>query len=168
MIRRELLPILAEHAGVKAWIGLTNLYDYHDQHIDRELSIKTAPLYIGSEAGIAPLIVRAEKCIIGRNSSFTVLRSNLPYIRNINITLKVAEWKMAAAHGLAALPSGLIKKIKSLLNIKNKDNMCLAYCIAAYLLRREAASRRARELGLSATQAAPTPSHLAGLAEHVT
>ena len=97
---------------------------------------------------------------------------DLTYIRNINITLKVAEWDMAAAHGSAELPSGLIKKIKSLLNIKNKDNMCLAYCIAAYLLRREAAARRARELGLSATQAAPTqsdiPPELVGLAEHVT
>ena len=75
----------------------------------------------------------------------------------------------------AELPSGLIKKIKSLLNIKNKDNMCFAYCIAAYLLRREAAARRARELGLTATQAAPTPSdqpaippELVGLAEAVT
>ena len=27
VIRRELVPILAEHPGVKAWIGLTNLYD---------------------------------------------------------------------------------------------------------------------------------------------
>ena len=82
---------------------------------------------------------------------------------------------MNAAHGSAELPSGLIKKIKSLLNIKNKDNMCLAYCIAAYLLRREAAARRARELGVSAAQAAPAPSdqppippELVGLAEHVT
>ena len=55
VIRRELVPILAEHPGVKAWIGLTNLYDYKDQGVDKELSIKTAPLYIGSEAGIAPL-----------------------------------------------------------------------------------------------------------------
>ena len=126
MIRRELVPILAEHPGVKAWIGLTNLYDYKDQGVDKELSIKTAPLYIGSEAGIAPLILKAEKFIIGRNSSFTVLVSDLTYIRNINITLKVAEWNLAAAHGVAELPSGLIKKIKSLLNIKNKDDMCFA------------------------------------------
>ena len=104
-----------------------------------------------------------------------MLVSDLTYIRNINITLKVAEWDMGAAHGSAELPSGLIKKIKSLLNIKNKDNMCFAYCIAAYLLRREAAARRAREVGVSATQAAPTPSdeppipaNLVGLAEHVT
>ena len=90
MIRRELVPILAEHPCVKAWIGLTNLYDFHDKHIDRELSIKRAPLYIVSEAGIAPLILKAEKLIIGRNSSFTVLTSDLTYIRNINITLKVA------------------------------------------------------------------------------
>jgi hypothetical protein len=41
--------------------------------------------------------------------------------------------------------SGLLKKVKSLLNIQNKGNMCFAYCIAAYLLRREAAARRARE-----------------------
>ena len=112
------------------------------------MSIKTAPLYIGSEAGIPPLIVRAGKFIIGRNSSFTVLRSDLTYIRNINITLKVAEWDMSAARGSAELPSGLIKKIKSLLNIKNKDNMCFANCIAAFLLRREAAARLAREGGL--------------------
>ena len=38
VIRRELVPILTEHPGVKAWIGLTNLYDYQDKHIDRELS----------------------------------------------------------------------------------------------------------------------------------
>ena len=171
VIHRELRPILIEHPGVKAWIGLTNLYDYHDKRIDRELSIKTAPLYIGSEAGIAPLIAKAEKFIIGRNSSFTVLDSHLTYVRNINITLKVAEWDMGAAHGLAELPSGLIKKIKSLLNIKNKDNMCFAYNIAAYLLRREAAARRARELGVSATQAPSDqpaiPADLVGLWEHV-
>ena len=29
VIRRELVPILAEHPGVKAWNGLTNLYDYN-------------------------------------------------------------------------------------------------------------------------------------------
>ena len=53
--------------------------------------------------------------------------------------------------------------------------MCFAYCIAAYLLRREAAARRARGVGLSATQAAPRasdqpqiPANLVGLAEHVT
>ena len=80
---------------------------------------------------------------------------------------------MSAAPGLAELPSGLSKKIKSLLNIK-KGSMCFAYCIAAYLLRREAAARRARELGLPATKAAPTPSdqppippQLLGLAEAV-
>ena len=44
VIRRELVPILAEHPGVKAWIGLTNLYDLKDKGVDRELSIKTAPL----------------------------------------------------------------------------------------------------------------------------
>ena len=104
VIRRELVPILAEHPGVKAWIGLTNLYDYKDQGVDKELSIKTAPLYIGSEAGIAPLLLQAEKFIIGRNSSFTVLVSDLTYVRNINITLKVAEWNMNAAHGSAELP----------------------------------------------------------------
>ena len=71
VIRRELVPILAEHPGVKAWIDITNIYDYHDKSVDRKLSIKTAPIYIGSEAGIAPLIIRAEKFIIGRNSSFT-------------------------------------------------------------------------------------------------
>ena len=53
--------------------------------------------------------------------------------------------------------------------------MCFAYCIAAYLLRREAAARRAREVGISATPAPQTPSdeppippELVGLAEHVT
>ena len=65
VIRRELVPILAEHPGVKAWIGLTNLYDYQDKHIDRELSIKTAPLYLGSEVGIAPLIVKQKSSSSG-------------------------------------------------------------------------------------------------------
>ena len=99
VIRRELARILAEHPGVKAWIGLTNLYDYHGKGVDRELSIKTAPLYIGSEAAIAPLIVQAEKFIIGRNSSFTVLGSELAYVRNINITLNISHWDIRAAGG---------------------------------------------------------------------
>ncbi len=99
VIRRELTRILALHPGVKAWISLTNLYDYKNQGINRELSIKTAPLYLGSKAGIAPLIVRAEKFIIGRNSSFTVWSSDLDYVRNINITLQVAEWDIGGAGG---------------------------------------------------------------------
>ena len=39
VIRRELLPILTEHPGVKAWIGLRNLYDYNNKGVYRELSI---------------------------------------------------------------------------------------------------------------------------------
>ena len=77
VIQRELSRILTLHPGVKAWISLTNLYDYKNKGINRELSIKTAPLFIVSEAGIAPLIVRSEKYIIERNSYFTVLGSNL-------------------------------------------------------------------------------------------
>jgi len=99
VIQRELTHILTLHPGLKAWISLTNLYDYKNKGVNRELSIKTAPLYLGSEAGILPLIVRAEKFIIGRNSSFTVLTSDLEYVRNINITLQVAEWDMSAAGG---------------------------------------------------------------------
>ena len=105
VIQQELFPILAEHPGVKAWIDITNLYDYHDKSVDRKLSIKTAPIYIGSEGGIAPLIVRAEKFIIGRKSSFTVWSSDLDYFRNINITLTVVEWDMRA-------PGGPTKAIK--------------------------------------------------------
>ena len=63
------------------------------------MSIKTAPLFIGSEAGIAPLIVRAENKILERNSNFTVFGSDLEYVRNINITLQVAEWDIRAAGG---------------------------------------------------------------------
>ena len=76
---------------------------------------------------------------------------------------------MAAAHRLAELPSGLIKKIKSLLNIKKKGSLCFAYCIAAYLLRRETAAGPAREVGLSATVPVPSdrPSALVQLAEAV-
>ena len=47
VIRRELVPILAAHPGVKAWIGLTNLYDYHNKGVDRELSIKTPQYTLG-------------------------------------------------------------------------------------------------------------------------
>ncbi len=99
VIKRELSRILALHPGVKAWISLTNLYDYKNQGINRELSIKTPPLYLGSEAGIGPFIVRAEKFIIGRNSSFTVWSSDLDYVRNVNITLTVVEWDMRASGG---------------------------------------------------------------------
>ena len=53
-------------------------------------------------------------------------------MRNVNIVLNVAESNIAAAGRWDELPLSLIKKIKSLLNIKNKDNMCFAYCIAAY------------------------------------
>ena len=144
VIQRELLPIVTFHPGVKAWIGLTNLYDLKNKGVDKDVSIKTAPVFISSEVGIDDLIVSAEKYILGRNSSITVLDSGLQYIRNINITLKVAEWDIGAAGSWTTLPPGLLKKIKSLLNIQNKGNMCFAFCIAAYLLRPEAAARRAR------------------------
>ncbi len=96
VIRRELTRILALHPGVKAWISLTNLYDYKNQGINRELSSKTAQQYIGSEASIDPFILKAEQLIIGRNSSFTVWSSDLDYVRNINITLTAVEWDMRA------------------------------------------------------------------------
>ena len=96
VIQRELSRILALHPGVKVWISLTNLYDYKNKGFNRELSIKTHPLYLGSENGIAHLIVSGEKFIIGRNSSFTVWSSDLDYVRNINITLTVVEWDMRA------------------------------------------------------------------------
>ena len=57
VIQREMAPIVAFHPGVKAWITLTNLYDYEGKRVDKEVSIKTAPLYIRSEAGIDDLIV---------------------------------------------------------------------------------------------------------------
>ncbi len=109
------------------------------------MSIITAPLYIRSEAGIADLIVNSEKYILGRNRSITVLDSELTYIRNINITLKVSEWDICAAGKWNALPPGLIKKFYSILNIQNTDQKCFAYCIAAYILRRDAAARRVGE-----------------------
>ena len=99
MIHRELGRILALHPGVKAWIGLTNLYDYKNQGVDRQLSIKTSPVFISSEAGILNLIKNVEKYIVERNSTFTVMGSDLEYVRNINITLKVAEWDISAAGG---------------------------------------------------------------------
>ena len=97
VIQRELSRILTLHPGVRAWISLPNLYDYKNKGINRELSIKTAPQYIWSEVGIAPLIITAEKFIIDRNSNFTVLTSDLEYVRNINLTLQVAEWDIRAA-----------------------------------------------------------------------
>ena len=99
VIRRELARILAEHPGVKAWIGVTNLYDYKNKGVERELSIKTSPLFISSEDAIDSLIEKVETYIVGRNSSFTVLGSDLDYVRNINITLNIAEWDIRAAGG---------------------------------------------------------------------
>ena len=97
VIRRELARILAEHPGVKAWIGVTNLYDYKNKGVERELSIKTSPLFISSEDAIDSLIEKVETYIVGRNSSFTVLGSDLDYVRNINITLNIAQWDIGAA-----------------------------------------------------------------------
>ena len=91
------------------------------------------------------MIVNRDKFNLGSNNSITILDSGFEYLRNVNIVLKVAEWDIGAAGRWDLLPPGLIKKVKSLLNIQNKGNMCFAYCIAAYLLRREAAARRARE-----------------------
>ena len=99
MIQRELSRILTLHPGVKAWIALTNLYDYNNQGVDRELSIRTSPVFLSSEAGILNLIKNVEKYIVERNSSFTVMGSGLEYVRNINITLKVVEWDIRAAGG---------------------------------------------------------------------
>ncbi len=97
MIHRELSRILAEHPGLKAWVGITNLYDYKNKDVNRELSIKTAPVFISSVDDIDGLIGKAENYILERNSNFTVMGSDLEYERNINITLKIAQWDIRAA-----------------------------------------------------------------------
>ena len=99
VIRRELTRIVTLHPGVKAWISLTNLYDYKNKGVDRELSIKTKPVFISSEDEIDGLIGKAENYILERNSNFTVYGSDLDYVRNINITLQVAEWDIRASGG---------------------------------------------------------------------
>ena len=97
VLHRELARLLTDHPGVKAWVGLTNLYDYKNKGIDRELSIKTRPVFISSEDGIDSLIEEAEKYILERNSNFTVLGSDLDYVRNINITLNIPQWDIGSA-----------------------------------------------------------------------
>ncbi len=67
--------------------------------VDRELSIKTRPVFISSEDGMDSLIEKVDSYIVGRNSSFTVLGSDLAYVRNINITLNIAQWDIRAAGG---------------------------------------------------------------------
>ena len=99
VIRRALTRIVTLHPGVKAWISLTNLYDYKNKGINRELSIKTPPLFIRSMNDIVRIIGKAENYILERNSNFTVWSSDLEYVRNINITLMVAEWDIHAAGG---------------------------------------------------------------------
>ena len=63
------------------------------------MAIKTAAVFLTSEADIVNLIKNDEKYILERNSTFTVMGSDLEYVRNIKITLKVAEWNIRAAGG---------------------------------------------------------------------
>ena len=99
VLHRELAYNIALHPPLKVWVGLTNLYDYKNKGFDQELSIKTKPIFISTQEGIDSLIDKVESYILGRNSSFTVLSSDLSYVRNINITLNIAQWDMRAAGG---------------------------------------------------------------------
>ncbi len=165
VLHRELPQLIQRHPGLKVGISVKNIYEYTPNGIETELDINVPMHFIQSPVGLDDLIIKAELFIQDRNATFIQRGSSLAYVRTDSIQLKVLEWDIRAAHGWRQLPSGLINKIKSILNIENKDNRCLAYCLAAYLLRREAAARRRASALLRAPEADPNIPHPLPVAE---
>ena len=81
--------------------------------------------------------------IINRNSELIRTHSELSFLQTVHLTIKVAKWNIGAGRQWQVLPKFLEKKL-CIWNIKNSDNKCFAFCIAAYLLEREAGFSRVK------------------------
>ena len=89
-----------------------------------------------NEWAIPDLIRNIQLEIIGRNSELIRGRSDLPFLRTERITIKAAQWDLGPGRVWQNLPP-LLENKRCFRNIKNDDEKCFVYSLAAYLLQRE-------------------------------
>ena len=121
---------------MKACVAMRSEYENPDTGKSKIYHIETSNQYLSNEWAVEDLIKAYRQTIIARHGKICDEKSSMQLVRIESVVLKAVKWDQTHGGSYQDLPPLLAKK-KSILNIKNKDNRCFGYCLAAYLLQRE-------------------------------
>ena len=152
ILRVEITKILEIHKGIKLWVGLKTVYENDPTGRLTNIVMETPSQIVTNPWAIEPLCTQFEHYFMEKDGNLIRGESNITYNKTESITIKASKWNPLPGSGWKKLPP-LLEKKRSLLNIENEDEECLAYCIAAYLLRREA--KKAKALAKQGTTTTP-------------
>ena len=142
ILRIEITKVLEIHKSVKLWVGLKTVYENEPTGRLTDIVMETPSQVITNTWAIEPLCKLFEQYFIEKDGNLIRGDSNITYQKTESITIKASKWNPLPGSGWKKLPPFLEKK-RSILNIENQDVECLGYCIAAYLLKREAMKAKA-------------------------
>ncbi len=136
-LQKELPVQISVFHGLRVWVSLSNKYDSINGGKEKDYSNQTHTKLLINEWGIPTLIQNILLELVSKNSGILQNGSDLVYIKTQKITIKLAHWDMGAGRKYKTFPQFLENK-RCFVNVKNDDEKCFAYSIAAYLLQREA------------------------------
>ena len=136
ILKDELVPLIAEHHGVKAWVGISNLYYSRKREEEFNHTYETTNHYMTNNWEIEHELQKMMQYLYDRNSVIIKDTSQVQLQNTESVTIKAVKYNPIAGRAFRPLPSFLAKK-KSILNIRNSDERCFVYCICAYLLNLE-------------------------------
>ena len=144
----DLLQVLKEYHGLKGWVSFKVVYKSLRTEEEFSKYLDTPTRYITNEWELGPTIKWIIEKILSRNSEMLQNHSDLQFQFVETITLKAAKYNPIAGRAYRPLPSFLAKK-RSIINIKNTNEKCFGYCMAAFLLEEERVEMAKNESALS-------------------
>ena len=136
VLEKDFSKLLEEHHGLKGWVALKVLYKKGTSDEEVTLGLETTNKYITNQWEIKPTIDWISNDLLSKNSEVVRLKSSLQFQEVVSITIKVAKFNPIAGRSYRPLPPFLEKK-RSIVNIKNTNEKCFGYCLAAYYLNEE-------------------------------
>ena len=136
ILKEVYVKLLEEQGGLKGWVAAT--FNYRSLAKDTEYShgVETPNRYITNEFEIDDVIRDFIIYLVARNSRMERQQSGLQFQHVENITIKAVKYDPLPGRCHSELPPYLARK-RSIMNIKNKDEKCFGYAIAAYYLHKE-------------------------------
>ena len=124
--------ILIRHRSIKYYITFEALFQKDVSSNQDEFAFHTKTSTFMSNDCIDDVLQKSKDKISTSIDEFTRRGSGWIFIKFVNICLHVTEYRPAAGGTFLELPS-VLKNKRTLLNIKNNDNYCILWCIAAAL-----------------------------------
>ena len=132
-IRENLEALLAEHHGLKLWLGLDLQY-YHlvDERYVEDHIISTSQVLL-NEFQIDEVLELIAQELRMRSANF--LRNGSPFVLDSveSAVLHIARYSPIRGGTYQELPKFLVRK-KCIVNVKNDDNRCFGFSLLAFLV----------------------------------